>query len=91
MDNDYPQTLKGERCYCSNHSGITTLTLEKREFAIEVIVDVAVGSSLFALEPTENSSRHHGFTRESRIFAGVSPLSTMALPNGHHFEFVDST
>ena len=45
----------------------------------------------FALEPTENSSRHHGFTRESRIFAGVSPLSTMALPSGRHFEFVDST
>ena len=48
-------------------------------------------SSLFALEPPENSSRHHGFTRESIIFAGVSPLSTMALPSGHHFELVDST
>ena len=43
-------------------------------------------------------SRAHGkfqspswFTRESRIFAGVSFLSTMALPSGHHFEFVDST
>ena len=48
-------------------------------------------SSLFALEPTENSSCHHGFTRESRKLAGVSPLSTMALPSGHHFEFVDLT
>ena len=26
-------------------------------------------SSLFALALTENSSRHYGFTRESRIFA----------------------
>ena len=48
-------------------------------------------SRLFALEPTENSSLHHGFTSESRIFAGVSPVSAMALLSGHHFEFVDST